>query len=290
MTRNIPVLSRRSLPIAAAAAAAAAATLAATVVLSSGAHADVTTVGGGAFGARADVTPLTGAPVTLGPTPAVVLPPAGGGPITDTAASATAGTPPLFSTGALVVSTQGDTAVSHTRTVRSSATVSDTNLLDGRITATAVSTNCLSNGDGSSGATSLAGLGLPAGLPAVSASPAPNTVRTLPGGLGTVTFNEQVEVNTPGVTSSIVVNGIHIRLSGGTLGTGDIVIAQSRCSANGPDVLRPATSPSPSPSPVAGGAGGAGAGAGGSGSGNAAGSGDTAVPAAPVEGSVSFTG
>jgi hypothetical protein len=277
-TRLVP--SRPALGFAAGVVTAA--TLAATVVLSSGAHADVTSVGGGAFGAKGTVTPLSGPTVTLAPTPAVTLPAAGGGPFTRSAASATLGR--VLSTGELVVSTQGDKAVSHTRTVRSSATVSDTNLLDGRVTATAVSTTCLSNGDGSSGTTQLAGLGLPASVPAVSAAPAPNTVRTLPRGLGTVTFNEQMEVNTPGTTTSIVVNGIHVRLTGGTLGTGDIVIAQSRCAANGPDVLRAAASPSPSPSsspspspspspvpvpvPVGG----------------------TAGPAQPVSGSVSFTG
>lgn len=221
------------------AAGAAAVTLAATVVLTQGAQADVVTVGGGAFGASGVVT-RDGSTSTLAPTPSVVLPPGGGGPFTARAASASLRRSLL--TGELVVSTQGDTAISHTRTVRSSARVVDVSLLDGRITADAVSTSCLSNGDGSSGSTTLTGLN----PPQVPPTPAPNTVVTL-SGIGTVTYNEQVEVNTPGVGTSIVVNGIHVRLSG-TLGTGEIVLAQSRCAANGPDVLRPSPPPPPSPS------------------------------------------
>jgi len=86
VTRTLSIPPRLAVPFVAGAAAAA--TLAATVALTSGAHADVTSVGGGAFGARASVTPLTGTAVTLAPTPAVTLPAAGGGPFTRTAASA----------------------------------------------------------------------------------------------------------------------------------------------------------------------------------------------------------
>lgn len=233
------VLSPGRLAASLVAAGAAAATLAATVVLSGGAQADVTTVGGGAFGARGMVT-RDGSTSTLAPTPSVVLPSGGGGPFTASAPGASIRRALL--TGPLVVQTQGDTAVSHTRTVRSSARILDVSLLDGRITADAVITNCVSNGEGSTGSTLLTGLN----PPDAPASPAPNTVVTLDG-IGTVTYNEQVETNVAGVGTRIVVNGIHVRLSG-TLGTGEIVIAQSRCTANGPDVLRPAPSPSPSPS------------------------------------------
>lgn len=281
MGRTASVRSRPAL--AALAGAAALATAAASVALSAGAQADVTSVGGGAFGASVDVTPRSSAPVAYGPRPTVTLPAAGGGPFTAAAASANVGR--LLATGAMAVSTQGGTTVSHTRTVLSSATVSSPDLLDSDITANAASSTCRSNGDGSSATTSLVGLTLPVGVAAVSGTPAPNTVRTLPSG-DTVTFNEQVEVNTPGTTTSIVVNAIHVRLTGNRFGTGDIIVGQSRCSASGPDVLRPAAATSPSPTPT--GSTGT-ARTGGTRSGSAA-TGNSAGPAAPVEGSVSFTG
>ncbi len=133
------------------------------------ASADVTSVAGGAFGVSAAVTvPVTGA-LGLAPSPLVVLPTTGGGPITRTAAKATVGS--LASTGVLTVSTSGDTQVSHGRTTRSSATVDALNVA-GRLSASTVTNRCASNGDGSSGSTTLEGVN---GI-VTATVPAPNTV------------------------------------------------------------------------------------------------------------------
>lgn len=197
------------------------------------ASADVTSLGGGAFGARATATvPLVGA-VTVPPTPSVVLPAGGGGPITRTALGATV--PGLLTTGVLTATTSGDTAVSHLRTARSSATVADVDLGAGALTATAVSSRCASNGDGSAGSTTLLGLG---GVVGLSSTPAPNTTLQI-AGLGSVTFNEQIVTNAPGSSTTITVNAIHVRLAAGLVAgtSADIILGQSRCAAFGPDVL-----------------------------------------------------
>lgn len=197
------------------------------------ASADVTSLAGGAFGVRATATvPLVGA-VTVPPTPSVVLPAGGGGPITRTAIGATI--PGLLTTGVLTATTSGDTAVSHLRTARSSATAANVNLGAGALTATAVSSRCASNGDGSTGSSTLLGL---AGVAGVGVAPAPNTTVQI-AGLGSVTFNEQIVTNVPGSSTTITVNAIHVRLAAGVvLGTSaDIIIGQSRCAAFGPDVL-----------------------------------------------------
>jgi len=67
----------------------------------------------------------------------------------------------------------------------------------------------------------------------VSVNTAPNTTLILPGS-GTATFNEQIT----GATS-IKVNAVHIHLTG-ILGNGDIIIAQSMCSATASGVQVPA--------------------------------------------------
>ncbi len=204
------------------------------------ARADVISLGGGAYGLSVQASVL-GATASVGPDPTVTLPAAGGGPRTDSTASATV--PGLLTTGVLSVRTEGDTVVSHTRSAHSSATVTNLNLLSGTATASLIESQCTSDGDGSTGSTTLAGLG--GRFAALSASPAPNTVVIL-AGVGSVVLNEQVETNTAGSTTSIVVNALHIELDiiGPLPGpsddiTGDIIIALSRCRANGPDVLNP---------------------------------------------------
>lgn len=154
----------------------------------------------------------------------------------------------------------------------------------GAVRASAVTSSCTANGTGSRGSTTLVGSNL-----GVSSNPAPNTVRRV-AGLGTVTINEQLRTNQPGRTTSITVNALHIRLSGSTLGTGDIVIGQSRCEANGPDVLLAADA-----NAGAAGLAGSGSGSGVAGSGTpsgAAGSGNVgaAQSATPIPGTARFTG
>jgi hypothetical protein len=229
VTRKYRRSVRRPLPTLLVAVAALAA---------SPARADVTSLAGGAYGLSVDATVL-GVAASFGPDPSVTLPAAGGGPLTDSTASATV--PGLLTTGLLDVSTEGGTAVSHTRTVESSATVNNLNLLTGTATVTLIQSECISNGDGSTGSTTLAGLG--GAFAGLSATPAPNTTVTI-AGVGSVTFNEQVETNVAGSTTSIIVNAMHIHLAitGPLPGpvddiTGDVIVGQSRCRANGPDVL-----------------------------------------------------
>lgn len=197
------------------------------------ASADVTTVGGGAYGVSSAVTaPAPVGQITTVPTPSVTLPPAGGGPLTTTIRSATV--PGLLTTGVITVSTAGGTTVSHLRTAQSTSTVDGADLGDGTVSATTVSSRCASNGNGSAGATTLSGV---TGLPGASSQPAPNTVVQV-NGLGPVTLNEQTVVNQRGSRTEIVVNAIHVRLTPGTVATSDdIIIGQSRCAAFGPDVL-----------------------------------------------------
>jgi len=209
------------------------------------ASADVTSVAGGAFGVSAAVTvPVTGA-LGLAPSPSVVLPTTGGGPITRTAAKATVGS--LASTGVLTVSTSGDTQVSHGRTTRSSATVDALNIA-GRLSASTVTSRCTSNGDGSSGSTTLEGV---TGI-VTATVPAPNTVVQLPG-VGSVTLNEQTVTSQPGANSAITVNALDVRIDPALLAgtSGQIIVGQSRCGALGPDVLTgpAATGPAAGPLP-----------------------------------------
>lgn len=266
MTRK-PVL-----PALAAAAVATAGALIQAVPV----HADVTSVGGGAYGELVRATSALGVALRSGPAPAVTLPAGGGGPFRKSIASASV--PGLLSTGIIVVSTQGGTVVGHTRTATSTSTVNNVNIGAGRVTASAVRATCSANGTGSTGSTMILGTNL-----GVSATPAPNTVVTLPGGVGRVILNEQIRTNDPGTTTSITVNAVHVILSGGALGSGNVILGHVRCQANGPDVLL---------DPAATGGSGGAAGVPGSGAGaGAAGSGaDAAAPAEAVPGSVSFTG
>jgi hypothetical protein len=233
------------------------------------ASAEVTSVGGGAFGIQASVTVPLLPPIVVGPTPSVTLPPVGASPpITANTASATVGT--VLSTGVLEVSTQGGTVVSHTRTAQSDATVANLNVLSGLVTAGAVNASCSSNGDGSTGQTTLTGL---TGVVGVGVNPAPNTTVAVPG-VGTIVFNEQIRTDTPGVSSEITVNAMHITFAVPLIVTGDVIISQAHCLATGPDVLAaptttvaPTTTAAPTTTvapPTTSGGGGGGGGGGGS--------------------------
>jgi hypothetical protein len=212
----------------------------ATLLTTGPAAADVTSVGGGAYGESVATKLLAGnVPVNSGPLPQVSLPAAGGGPFTKSAASATV--PMLLSAGVLTVSTSGRNLGSHRGTATSSASVANVKLGAGQLTATVVKSSCTASGPGSTGSTTVLGTN----LPGLSANPAPNTVIAVPG-LGSVTFNEQIRSNTPGVRTSITVNAIHVRLTN-ALAAGDIIISHSRCVATGPDVLVTATTPPTSP-------------------------------------------
>jgi hypothetical protein len=216
------------------------AVLCAGIALAAPASADVTDVSGsGAFGESVNVTVLTGS-VTSGPTPSVTLPAGGGGPVTDSLANVNL--PGVLTTGLLNVSTEGTNLGTHGGTSTSSAQVAGATVLgalapslggDPLLTADVISSQCTSNGDGSSGSSTLVGLEI-AGSP-VAVNPAPNTTIDVLGAI-TVTLNEQIVNNSPGETS-ITVNAVHVRVNLDGIASGDVILSQSRCRAAGPDVL-----------------------------------------------------
>lgn len=220
-----------------------AAVLCVGIAMAAPASADVTDVSGsGAFGESVNVSVLGTGSVTSGPTPTVTLPSGGGGPITDSLANVNL--PGVLTTGLLNVSTQGQNLGSHSGTSHSTAQVNGTTLLAALgpalggsplLTADIISSQCTSNGDGSSGSSNLVGLEV-AGNP-ITASPPPNTTIDVLGAI-TVTLNEQIVSNSPGETS-ITVNAVHVRLNLDGLATGDVILSQSRCRAAGPDVSGP---------------------------------------------------
>jgi len=211
------------------------------IALAAPASADVTDVSGsGAFGESVDVSVLGTGSVSSGPMPTVTLPSGGGGPVTDSLAKVSL--PGVLTTGLLNVSTQGTNLGSHNGTSTSSAQVNGMTLLaalapslggDPLLTADVISSQCTSNGDGSSGSSNLVGLEIAGNGEAVS--PPPNTTIDVLGAVS-VTLNEQIVTNSPGETA-ITVNAVHVRLNLDGLATGDIILSQSRCRAAGPDVL-----------------------------------------------------
>ena len=150
--------------------------------------------------------------------------------------------PGVLTTGLLNVSTQGSNLGSHSGTATSSAQVAGATLLSAPapslggsplLTADVISSQCTSNGDGSSGSSNLVGLSV-AGSP-VNVSPPPNTTIDVLGAI-TVTLNEQIVTGSPGETS-ITVNAVHVRLNLDGIASGDVILSQSRCRAAGPDVV-----------------------------------------------------
>jgi hypothetical protein len=181
----------------------------------------IVSVGGGGYGESIQVgTPLSGS-ITSGPTPVVALPASGGGPFT--AQLANVNIPGVASLGLLTASTTG--ALGAGGFAQSSAQVANVDLLTGTVGATAVSSSCQADGNGTSGSSSIVG-GQAAGIP-LAANPPPNTQIPIPL-VGTLTLNEQ-SASQVGGTRSITVNAVHLHLTG--LLTGDVIIAQSRCVA-----------------------------------------------------------
>jgi hypothetical protein len=200
------------------------------------AYADVTSVSGGAFGESVNVTPLGLLNVTSGPLPTVTLPAGGGGPLTANVLSACVGPAcAILKTGILNVSTQGTLGASGGSS--SSASVANVGALtnnSGGLTATAVSSKCSVGPNSSSGSSTLVGASL-LGQP-LALNPPPNTTITVPG-VATVILNEQITTGGPG-DYSLTVNAIHVKLNP-LLGSGDVIIAQSKCGEAGPDVTIP---------------------------------------------------
>ena len=195
------------------------------------ASAEVTAVDGGAFGVQVGVT-LVGVDTTLVATPTVSLPPTGGGPLTNSLASVSL--PGVLSAGVLNTSTQGGNLNSHAGFATSTASVANVNVLANLVSADVVSSTCTSNGDGSTGSTTLTGAHV-AGIGNLVVSPTPNTTISL-AGVADITLNEQTRTDTVGSISTITVTAIHVHLNG-VLAGGDVYIARSRCQVTGPDVL-----------------------------------------------------
>jgi hypothetical protein len=211
--------------------------------------AEVGSVTGSAVGARGSVTIFGGNPITLAPTPSVMLPPTGGNE-SDTAPSANlqAGPAHILETGTLNVSTQGTTGAGGS--VTSSASAANVGPADATATADSVSSTCTASETGASGSatitngqvvTSTDANGTPVTTEPVPANPAPNT--TIHGTINTVNdtfdavFNEQV-TNPDG---SITVTGYHLKLLGPTA-VGDVFVAQSTCgvaAGTGPTTTQP---------------------------------------------------
>jgi hypothetical protein len=188
--------------------------------------------GAGAFGVSVNATVPGGPSVSVGPIPSVDLP-GGGGSVSDSLASVNAA--PVLTAGVLNVSSEGANLGTHAGFSTSTAEVANANLLTGALTAELITATCTSNGDGSTGSSSL--LSASAGGNPLDVSPPPNT--TIPiATIGTIVLNEQIVTNTPGVETTITVNAIHITLDVGGI-TGDVIISQARCRAAGPDVLNP---------------------------------------------------
>ena len=191
------------------------------------AQADVTEVGGGAFGER-----IKGL-VKSGPLPSVTLPAAGGGPFTDSALGLDL---KILKTGVLEVSTEGGDLGTPNGFAKSSASTSNVSIASGLVTLGAVTSNCRSDSRGSGAATSLTNAKV-AGI-TVSANPQPNSRIVVPG-VAEVLINEQIASDTPG-TTAITANALRVSLFNILPSLRqEIIVAQSRCSASGPDVNVP---------------------------------------------------
>lgn len=203
------------------------ATLTLTLTAAGAASADVSDVGGGAYGASVNVTTLGLLHVQVGPTPQVTLPTAGSStPISTETASLNS--PGLLSLGLLDMKTQGTPSGG---SVDSSASVAQV-LVPLVLSADLIQSSCHADASGATGTTNLTNL-VVAGVK-VDANVAPNTVIGIPG-IATVTLNEQIQTGSataPGIT----VNAIDIKLLAGLagLGTGDIVIGDADCSVVDP--------------------------------------------------------
>ena len=190
---------------------------------SSPASATTDTVGGGASGLQS-----TGF-VSLAATPAVSLPPSGGGPFVASSTGASIST--VITAGAVTVSTQGGQAGTAAETVQSSAAVANVALLSSALTADNLTSSCSSNGGGSIGTTTAVNLkvgGVAVSLPGIIP---PNFALGVPG-VQSVVLNHQVTSSVTGSTT-MAVDALSITLLGGG---STVVVGRSTCSAAGSDI------------------------------------------------------
>jgi hypothetical protein len=198
-------------------------------------------VGGNANGAAVNVSATVvgiGADVQVPTVAPVSLPPQGGS-FTNQVASVNIGISPgvlpVLATSLIVNSTSGSitSAAAHSE---STSTVNNLNLLNGLITATTINSKSTSDGNGtvasSSGAGSFVNQLRIAGILYEQSEFAPNTVVSITAtvlasinGLpvlvpltGTVTVNEQIGSGNGHATSSMIVNFLHLNVSGSVAG------------------------------------------------------------------------
>jgi hypothetical protein len=196
--------------------AVAAAPLAVAVCFAPAA-AGASSIAGGAYGISANVNALL-APVSVGAAPTVTLPAEGGGPFTESLLSANlAG---LLPVRLAEVATRGNSALG---TVSSSATALDA-AAAGIVTVSAARSRCSATTTGAQGSASVVDL-VVAGTPISAVDVGPNTTISLP--VGRVILNEQRRSR----TADITVSAVHVILSAAVV-SGDVVIAQSRCSVS----------------------------------------------------------
>ena len=239
--RDRPALRRSRLL---ASAAALLMVGAATLLLPSPASADVTEVGGGAFGySVANVVIFGGAQSARGPEPAVTLAAnASNSPQSASAGTASVAFGPanLFSSGPLTVSSEG--SLGPGGSVRSSAEIDRVNTSGQELfTASRVQSACNASESAVNGSTTIGGGNVQTseGDPDVEGdevivpvpdNPPPNT--TIEGTIEGVgdrfryVFNQQSRSG-----NGITVNAVHLQMLGPTA-TGEVIIGQSRCSVS----------------------------------------------------------
>jgi hypothetical protein len=225
--------------------------------------AEVSEVGGGAFGFSASVSLFGGAAQNRGPTPTVDLPANGSAsPVTasNPSGSAQFGPAEVFESGQLTVSTRGTTGPGGS--VESSATVTGIPGGPGPVLYGELKSSCTAREGEVSGTTSVSGGTLETKYNAetqeatettpVPSNPAPNSefTGTLDhvGDSYRVVYNEQVRSG-----NGITVNAAHVYLLGPTA-VGDLIIGQSRCSVStggAPAQASSDTTRAPAPGPTA---------------------------------------
>jgi hypothetical protein len=205
---------------------------AALLIMAAPVLAALDTVSGHAYGESVNVTLLNAVNVTSGPLPSTGELTSNGSnsPLNNSALSVCVPviTCDVLSSGALTVHTEGSTGA--TGTVKSTASVANVDALTGILTATLISSECDIDSNGAAtGFTTLTSASLDH-TQNLAVNPGPNTQIALTGLVtGTLTLNEQTYDSG---TNTLTVNAIHIHLTAGSFGSGDIIIAQSQCDAS----------------------------------------------------------
>jgi hypothetical protein len=217
--------------------------------LSPSVNADVDSVAGGGYAATVQSSLLG---TVIAPTPNIIgsatEPTNSFGPINQS--SVPVDIVGLLHIGVLNAFTQGggvaaDEPAGHLGFAETRTSVADVVVGLGALSIDAVESSCRSDGNGSTAFVELVGAVL-GGNPLLT-SPLPNTTVTLPGILSIV-LNEQIRQDTVGLTA-VTVRAAHITVLpglAGLLGVVDIILAESRCIATGPDVnVAPTTTAAP---------------------------------------------